>query len=254
MTADSRSPILMYHAVGLPVAGKRDTFLNISAESFRRQIRALASLGYHTRPFGDIVEAWRSGLSLPRRALALTFDDAYLCVESVVAPILRDHGLAGTTFVVSSWTGAPATTGVENGRLNAAVLDWDGLRDLMDLGWEIGGHTATHPHLDALDNARAYEEIVSGKQEIEQRLGIVLRTFCYPFGHINERTPQLVSAAGFLGACTVRSGLAARSHDIYKLPRVKVGYRDGVAGLLYRLLVRPILPTFRRRRRSHTAA
>ncbi len=251
MTAEIRSPILMYHAVGLPVGQKRDTFLNIPSESFRRQMRALAALGYRSRPFGDIVEAWRAGLSLPRRVLALTFDDAYACLLSAAAPILRDYGLAGTTFAVSSWVGAPVTTGMENGRLNAAALDWQGLRDLMAQGWEIGGHTATHPHLDALDNTQAYEEIVSGKQEIEQTLGLVLRTFCYPFGHINERTPQLVSDAGFLGACTVRSGLAARSHDIYRLPRVKVGYHDGVAGLLYRLLVRPMLPTLRRGRRSH---
>lgn len=241
----------MYHAVGLPVATKTDTFLNIPAASFRRQMHALASLGFRARSFADIVDAWRSGLTLPRRTFAVTFDDAYCCVQSTAAPILTEFGMIATTFAVSTWIGASSTTGIESGRLNAEVMDAAGLQALMAQGWEVGGHTATHPHLDDLHDKDALNEIVAGKLEIEERLGTVLRTFCYPFGHINAVTPCLVRDAGFLGACTVRSGVASPTQDMYRLPRVKIGYRDGVTGLLYRLLVRPMLPTMRQQRRSH---
>jgi peptidoglycan/xylan/chitin deacetylase (PgdA/CDA1 family) len=253
MIDKSSSAVLMYHAVGQPVKCKRDTFLNVSTDSFRRQMRALASLGYRAITFGEIVDVRRSGLSFPRRIFAATFDDAFRSVGEIAAPIMREYGFSGTLFVVSNWTSSSKNLDLESGHIDAPLLSWDALRDLINLGWEIGGHTATHPHLDVLDDICALNEILCGKQEIEQRLGLVARTFCYPFGHTNQRTPELVREAGFIGACTVRSGLVTQRSNPYTLPRVKVGYRDGVTGLLYRLLVRPSMPTFRRNRRSHTA-
>jgi peptidoglycan/xylan/chitin deacetylase (PgdA/CDA1 family) len=253
MIDKSNSAVLMYHALGQPVKCRRDTFLNVSADSFRRQMRALAALGYRARTFGEIVDSCRSGLSLPRRTFAATFDDAFRSAGEIAAPIMREYGFTGTLFVVSEWTNSPESIILEYGHVDAPLLSWDALQDLNNLGWEIGGHTATHPYLDMLDDSSALNEILCGKQEIERRLGLVLRSFCYPFGHTNQRTPELVRDAGFLGACTVRSGLVTQRSNPYTLPRVKVGYRDGVTGMLYRLLVRPSMPTFRRNRRSHSA-
>jgi len=246
------SPVLMYHAIGLPVVTRRDEQINVSAADFQRQMRVLLTLGYTVRPFYEIVDSLVSARSLSRRTLAITFDDAYLSVGTVAAPIMKSLGIVGTTFVVSSWSGAGEVIGLENGRLNSPVLDWDGLRALVDQSWEVGGHTMSHVHLDSLEDSAAMDEISKGKLDVEQAVGTELATFCYPFGHINVRTSELVRAAGFRGACTVRSGIAARRSDPYLIPRVKIAYRDGVVGLLYRLLVRPSLPTFRTRRRSHT--
>jgi len=122
------------------------------------------------------------------------------------------------------------------------------LCELQAAGWEIAGHTRTHPHLNAVADAVAAEEIRRGKEEAEARLQRTLETFCYPFGHYNARTPALVKAAGYTGACTTQSGWARSDADPFLLPRVKVAYRDGVAGLLYRLLLRPYLPDLRRHR------
>jgi peptidoglycan/xylan/chitin deacetylase (PgdA/CDA1 family) len=148
----------------------------------------------------------------------------------------------------------PESGSLETGRIPLPLMGWEEVRELRTWGWEIGGHTRSHPHLDTLDRAEAFTEILQGKRETEEQIGEALRTFCYPFGHWNAHTPALVQRAGFAGACTVRSGLAGAECDPYLMPRIKVGYRDGVTGLLYRLLVRPNLPTFRRRRRSHLTA
>ena len=250
MTDKNSVAILMYHAIGQSVTCRSDTFLNVAADTFQRQMRALAALGYRARTFAEIVEARRSNLVLPRRTFAATFDDAYRSVGEIAAPIMQQYGFPGTLFVVSAWASSPETATLATGRINAPLLKWEALKDLISAGWEVGGHTVTHPHLDALDDASAYEEIECCREDTERHLAVVLRTFCYPFGHMNQRTPDLVRKAGFLGACTVRSGLVTRNTDIYRLPRVKVSYRDGVTGLLYRLLVRPSLPTFRRYRRS----
>lgn len=244
-------PVFMYHRVGYPVAARQDMFLNVSAESFRRQMQVLARLGYQARPFGEVVEAIRCGHRLPRRTFAVTFDDGYDCVGETAAPILAEFGFTATVFVVSGWLSGTNAWGRTVVKPEGSLLDWADLRRLLNAGWEIGGHTQSHPHLDTLDNAGAYAQILAGKEETEAHLGEPLRTFCYPYGHFNAQTPALVRASGFLGACTARSGLAQEEQDPFLLPRVKVAYRDGVLGLLYRLLVRPSLPNARPRRRSY---
>jgi peptidoglycan/xylan/chitin deacetylase (PgdA/CDA1 family) len=246
----STIPVLMYHKVGQPVLSREDRFLNVPGESFRRQMRALSMLGYRARPFAEVVDALSRNASLPAYTVAITFDDGYRCIGEVAAPILHTFGFPATVFIVSQGAGRSNVWDRENGRPELPLLGWEALQELMGQGWEMGGHTRSHPHLDALPDAEALVDIRMGKEESEDRLGASLRTFCYPYGHFNAQTPTLVRAAGFLGACTTRSGLARSGSDPFLIPRVKVAYRDGVFGLLYRLLVRPHLPTLRRHRRS----
>lgn len=241
----------MYHKVGAPVARRHDRFLNVSAAHFRRQMHGLAALGFHARPFSEVVEALLCRHSLPPRTLAITFDDGYQCIGDVAAPILAEVGFQATVFVVSQGVGNLSVWDSLEGRPIQPLLDWERLRGLAAAGWEVGGHTRSHPHLDHLDDAAAFAEIGAGREETETLLGEPILTFCYPYGHFNRRTPALVRRAGYLGACTVRSGLAQADSDPFLLPRVKVAYSDGMFGLLYRLMVRPSLPNVRFLRRSH---
>lgn len=231
----------MYHKVGSPVASKADTFLNVSARDFQRQMRLLASLGYSARTFAEVVDALSLGKSLPRRTFAITFDDGYTCVGDSAGPILQAFGFPATVFVVPSAAGKTNAWDRVTGRPELPLMDWDRLKALQAEGWEMAGHTQSHPHLNQLEDEEAQREIAWGKEEAEALLGTSLTTFCYPFGDFNERTPGLVRSAGFAGACTTRSGLAKTGDDPFLLSRVKVAYRDGVMGLLYRMLIRPRL-------------
>ncbi len=247
-------PILMYHKVGAPVHAREDTFLNVSTESFERQMRALDRLGYRAVTFAQAVSILRSGQPIPRRTFAITFDDGYSCVGDSAAPILARFSFAATVFVVSGAAGGENSWDAASGRPVLPLMGWDRLRDLAAHGWEMAGHTSTHPHLNELEDAEALREIREGKAVTEARLEMTLATFCYPYGNFNARTPKLVAEAGFTGACTTRSGLAKQETDPYLLPRVKVAYRDGVAGMLYRLIIRPLLPNLRRNRTPRSTA
>ena len=242
-------PILMYHAVGRDVLEKADTFLNVSTDSFRRQMRALDRLGFRARRLEEAVEALRSGYSLPRHTCVITFDDSYRCVLENAAPVLAERGFTGTLFAVSSWCEQPERTDLHAKGIGLPAMSWNELLSLKEKGWDVGGHTRTHSDLDALADDDAYEEILQGKEECEARLGTTLKTFCYPFGSLNGRSAGLLERAGFRGACTTRSGLVKPHSDPFLLPRVKIGYRDGVYGLFYRMLVRPSLPNLRPDRR-----
>ncbi len=246
-------PVLMYHKVGQPVASRDDRFLNVSERDFSRQMRALANLGYRARSFAEVVDSHLSRRPLPARTFAVTFDDGYACVGRFAAPTLAAHKFPATVFVVPMGVGGENAWDEATGKQRLPLMGWEELLQLRAGGWEIAGHTRSHPHLDALDDGMAYEDIHAGKEETESRIGAKLTTFCYPFGHFNARTPGIVRSAGFLGACTTRSGVVRPELDPYLLPRVKVAYSDGVLGLFYRLLVRPNLPDLRRTRRSQRA-
>ncbi len=235
-------PILMYHKVGAPASTKAGAFLNVSARDFARQMRTLRRMGYTGITFAQAVEGLTEGKPLPRKPVCVTFDDGYVNVLEHALPVLAEHRWPGTVFIPTAYVGSENTWDVENGKPLLPIMDWPQLRRLQGEGWEIAGHTRSHPHLERLDREAARTEIEQGRDEIAQNLGGPVRTFCYPFGGQNAETPVLVREAGFLGACTTKSGLATATLNPMLLPRVKVAYRDRVLGLLYRLVIRPHLP------------
>jgi peptidoglycan/xylan/chitin deacetylase (PgdA/CDA1 family) len=231
----------MYHKVGVTVREPSDRFLNVSASSFRRQMSLLRRLGYTAVTFEEAARGLAGAFQLPRRPVCITFDDAYSCVAEIAFPILRDLRWPGVVFVPTDFVGR--VNGWDQGTDHpfTPIMGWDELRGLAESGWEVAGHTRSHPRLANLDDSAAAEEICAGKRAIEGKLDRTVETFCYPYGSYNERTPDLVRGAGFIAACTTKSGIATRNSNPLLLPRVKVAYRDGVAGFLYRLLIRPAM-------------
>ena len=235
-------PILMYHKVGASVDSKAGTFLNVSARSLERQMRLLAHLGYRGITFREAAAALFEGASLPRKPVCVTFDDGYECVADSALPVLKRFRWPATVFVPTAYVGQSNTWDEAFGNPILPIMHWAGLRSLADEGWEISGHTRTHPKLAELLDSEAEREMADGKRDLEERLGSTVSTFCYPFGSVGATTPALCRKVGFRAACTTRSGLASAESDPLLLPRVKIAYRDDVWGLLYRLLIRPRLP------------
>jgi len=97
------------------------------------------------------------------------------------------------------------------------------LRDLHRQGVEIGGHTCFHPILSSLSLTRAREEIIGGKNQLEDIIGEPLRLFAYPNGRPNQDYLQehvaLVKEAGFEAAVSTQWGVAGPRSDPFQLPR-----------------------------------
>jgi len=246
VTPKASCPVLMYHRVGHPVQSRSDRFLNISARAFERQIGLLARLGYRARTFAEVSEALSRGYSVPRRTVAITFDDGYRCVAEAARPILDRYGMPATVFVVSGCVGGENAWDAPTEHPVSPLMSWDTLRALADGGWEIAGHTRTHPRLGSMDDDAALADIANGKQDIQSMLGATVRTFCYPYGHLNASTPRLVRHVGYEGACTTRSGIAHSLNDPFLQPRVKV-YGESLLDFAFRLFLRRLLPEIRRR-------
>jgi peptidoglycan/xylan/chitin deacetylase (PgdA/CDA1 family) len=241
-TPGTAIPILMYHKVGAPVHAKPDRFLNVSINDFCCQMRILSRLGYRGVTFAAAIEGLLGTAALPKKPVCVTFDDGYSNVAECAAPILDTHQWPATVFVPTAYVGTANNWEGGTGHPIIPIMDWARLEKLSSNGWEMAGHTHSHPRLAELQDPDAVAEIVKGKQELDARFNRPTSTFCYPYGSVGKRTPEMVRAAGFIGACTTRSGLARSGTDMFLLPRVKVAYSDGLAGFLYRLLIRPVLP------------
>jgi len=102
--------ILMYHGV-IDTHGDRGLLTNVTqvdTESFAWQIRFLRN-HYEVVELSKLVQRIRNGESVSGLA-AITFDDGYLSVFENAAPILREHGLPATVFLITGLVGKQEMT------------------------------------------------------------------------------------------------------------------------------------------------
>ena len=107
------------------------------------------------------------------------------------------------------------------------MMDWDMLSTLAkDPHVEVGAHTITHPRVSRIDATAALRELAGSRTRLEQRLGLPVRHFAFPYGRSADCGPRdfaLAKAAGFTSAATTCKGVVWTSHrrdmDPYRLPR-----------------------------------
>ncbi|NML67127.1 polysaccharide deacetylase family protein [Hymenobacter sp. RP-2-7] len=96
-----RALVLMYHRVAEPDTDIWD--LAVSPAHFEQQLRVLKQLGTVISA-SELVERLRTR-TLPRRSIAITFDDGYLDNYTTASPLLTHYQLPATFFIVSGNVG-----------------------------------------------------------------------------------------------------------------------------------------------------
>jgi peptidoglycan/xylan/chitin deacetylase (PgdA/CDA1 family) len=119
------------------------------------------------------------------------------------------------------------------------MLSWDQLREMRDLGMDIGSHTMTHPNLPNAGPVDARREIRESKARLESELGTGVTMFSYPNGgaerYMTPEVASLVQQAGFLAATTSRNAFAGPGSDLFALERVQVS--EALENLVFALEV-----------------
>lgn len=106
-------------------------------------------------------------------------------------------------------------------------MTWEQIKQLMDLGFEIGAHTISHPILAACTPERREHEILGSKKRIEEKLGIECRHFAFPNGQPsdwNQDVLSIIKNAGFETCLTTVDGKVTRDDDPLLLKRNPVDY------------------------------
>ena len=216
MFDDGGVVLLMYHKIADAPPTTNLPILYVSAPDFARQMEELTAAGLACVPYGEA----RSAIDAGQRAFCVTFDDGFCNVFDYALPTLRARSLRSIQFIVAGQIGGEDAWDRAIGEPPQPLMDDAQIRDWLAAGQEIGCHTLTHPHLPTLSRERARAEIFDSKKLLEDRFGVPIRHFCYPYGDYNEAIRDLVGEAGYDTAPTVRFGTNRPGGDPLEWHRV----------------------------------
>ncbi len=133
------------------------------------------------------------------KALTFSYDDG-VDTDAQLIEIFKKYNLFGT-FNINSGL-------MERGgnRLNPEQI-----KNLyIPAGQELACHGVHHPFLEKLPDAVAMLEILDDRRQLEVLTGEMIRGMAYPYGTYNERTIELLQAAGIAYCRNVTSTLDFR--------------------------------------------
>jgi peptidoglycan/xylan/chitin deacetylase (PgdA/CDA1 family) len=203
--------VLLYHGIR-----EEATADLVSWENFKNQMYALKKEGYRTVGQADVEDFLLRGKPLPKKSFLLTFDDGRKDSYYPVDPILQALDFKALLFVITSTISED----------DSFYLSEKELKEMAASGrWELGSHghdihksgainlTGATGHalsnkLWLLEAARVetdteYEQritldLLESKRQLENRFGVAVRSFAYPYGDYGQNSanniPQAVPA------------------------------------------------------------
>ena len=201
-------PILIFHSTRPYIESDTPAVRRYVAtpDTLEQELAWLRDGGYVSITLDDLVSHIMKNTPLPPRPVILSFDDDWESQFTYAFPLLEKYGYTATFYI---WT---AVVGREH------HMTWDQIRTLSEAGMEIGCHTITHPYLTRVKNDEPLRrEILGARKLIEERVGVPVTTFAYPFGQYNERVAAMVRDAGFTSARSTWPGVLHSREGLFSL-------------------------------------
>ncbi len=204
--------ILMYHSVGKNGTSLDgyDPKLNVLPGAFAKQMKFLSDHGYKVIPLDEFAEKIKRGERIPRKTVAITFDDGVKNNFFYAYPALKRYNFPATIFVVTDFVG------------KEKFLDWNEIKIMREDGISIGSHTVSHRWLPSLSEAQVRAELVNSKKILEIRTASRIETLSYPLGGFSKKIEKIAEEAGYIGAVATNPGKKYSSRDPYALKRVRI--------------------------------
>jgi len=214
-------PILTYHQVdAAPPEGTPYRSLVVSPGTFAKQMGLLKALGYRGLSMTALEPYLRGEQS--GKVVGITLDDGYVNNLEHALPVLQRCGFSATCYVVSGQLGGLNFWDRAKGVPPQPLMDAAQLKAWIAGGQEVGAHTRSHADLLKVDDATAREEIAGCRGELQDRLGVEVRHFCYPYGFHRPEHAAMVREAGYATATTTQRARTQACDDLFELPRVPV--------------------------------
>lgn len=223
---ENRNPalrILMYHRVSDDLT---PDILNVTPFQFEEQMRWIRKKGFRVLPLGAALEGLLAG-SLPKGALAITFDDGTKDNFDHAFPILKKMGYSACFFPVTDFSMGEKEHPRYSGRTEKVrYLSPEQIRTMASEGMLIGSHTKSHALLDRLTSQEAQKEISESKAKLEEWTGSPIRFFAYPNGIFSPNLFPILEQAGFSAAFSTKPGLNDPEGEVWTLKRTEISGRD----------------------------
>ncbi|MDB6000488.1 MAG: polysaccharide deacetylase [Rhizobacter sp.] len=211
-------PILTYHNIGEAPPGATHRGLYLSLEKFRSHLRVLARRGYRGLSMDEGLPYLRG--EKQGRVAIITFDDGYVDNLELAMPALRAHGFTATCYLVAGHMGEHNAWDAELLHVRKPLMNVAQVREWLAGGMKVGAHTVSHPHLPQLGRADKRREITASRTLLEDRLGIPVEHFCFPYGDHDDECMADIAEAGYASAVTTVRGRVQRGQSLFALPRI----------------------------------
>jgi peptidoglycan/xylan/chitin deacetylase (PgdA/CDA1 family) len=160
-------------------------------------MHALAAAGWRGISLGEFEGCIRGWRRAGDRELFVTFDDGYRGLRDYAFPVLRDVGFAAACFVITDFAGRLNRWDVAYGGRRFAHLAWRDIERWSALGIAFESHTATHPRLSWVEDARLVDELERSRRALACALGSAPRAISYPFGAVDSRVLAAAIRCGY---------------------------------------------------------
>ncbi len=195
-------PVLMYHSISELASMPRHPYFEIrtSPSVFRVQMQFLRDADFATLLPSEVFDWLVTPEAASRRAVCLTFDDAYEDFLIAALPILQEFSFKSTVYVPTGMVGNSGPNGLK-------LLDWPQIRTLGLAGVNIGSHTVSHPDMKTLSRSELKREIVESKKNLEDKLGLKIQDFSHPFAFPEQSSSYVDSYRELLLEGNYRTGM-----------------------------------------------
>ncbi len=199
-------PVLMYHHLSQEGSGS----VTIAIDLFAQHLAALENAGYNTVTIDDLLDYVYQDISLPENPVLITFDDGYLSNYEYAYPLLQEHTMYATIFVIGVSIGRD--TYKDTGRSITPHFSREQAEEMEASGLiQIQSHSYDFHQVENLDTAPVRAGIVqlSGESDAAysalvladcQRMETLLPSapvaFAYPYGLYSQKSEALLSQAG----------------------------------------------------------
>lgn len=229
-------PVICYHKVGRKPLRARLRGIYVTTGFFARQMRELRREGFRTAA----IDACRNFQAPNDRRIVLTFDDGSVTVLKNAVPAMDEAGFTAINYLVADLIGGVNEWDTVHGEVPDRLMDNAQVGEWLAAGHQIGSHTRSHPRLSQIPIQQAREEIFGSKKMLEDRFGVPIQHFCYPYGDFSPQVRDLVAEAGYSTAVTTEGGVHRESDDPFAIHRIGArAHSLNFRNVLLRLIGRP---------------
>ena len=188
-------PVFNYHQIrpmpSIASSTITDRAFTVSPEGLEAHLKYFRDNDYRVISIYDLLNYFDTGQPLPKKAVALTFDDGTTGHYKLAFPLLKKYGVKATFFVTTGNVG------------KVGVLTWPQIKEMSEAGMFFGSHGATHANLAVINGEQIKKELADSKKALEDNIGKKVDLLAYPGGNFNDRVVQAAKDAGYIAALGV---------------------------------------------------
>ena len=209
-------PVLTYHDIVLTKTDQNVSKLELA--KFQEQMEYLKRNHWTTITPAEL-ELWvQKKKTLPKKSVLITFDDGYKSTIDLAYPVLKQHGLQATSFLITSRINRPGMVSEEDLIRTQDVYSYQNHTH----AFHLFNSKTNLSYLQSESQEAIFLDILQANRSIESILGTNVIAHAYPYGKRGPQAVRALKAAGITSAYTIEEGNVFQGDSLYSLNRQRV--------------------------------